>query len=171
MEAEFDWRYCPNCGSEQLARRDPKLFSCPSCQFVYYRNVASAVAGIIEFENRIILTKRAKDPEKGKLDLPGGFVDYDETAENALIREVKEELNIWVTDVRYLTSASNKYLYKNVEYPVLDLLFICRPVSLDEITPRDDVCQYFLVNPRDIQMDELAFDSTRVGLTHYLRNR
>ncbi|NCC71375.1 NUDIX hydrolase [bacterium] len=56
------------------------------------RNPYLATDTIIEYNNQIILVKRKKDPKKYVL--PGGFVEYEESAENAVIREAKEETNI-----------------------------------------------------------------------------
>ena len=171
MDKLVTWSYCPVCSSSDLIK-DCRRYSCSSCSFCYYCNIASAVAVIIEFEDNIILTRRAKDPCRGMLDLPGGFVDCDESAEAALLREVKEELNITtLANLTYLTSAPNKYLYKNVEYPVLDLIYISRVSHLDNITPQDDVCGYKLIKPQDLHLDEIAFSSTKVGLTRYMQLR
>ena len=54
------------------------------------------------------------------LDLPGGFVDENERLEEALQREVKEELGISIDNWKYLTSQANRYLYKGIAYPTCD---------------------------------------------------
>jgi len=58
------------------------------------------------------------------LDLPGGFVDKNERLEDALQREVKEELGISIDNWKYLTSQINRYLYKGITYPTCDAIFI-----------------------------------------------
>ena len=50
--------------------------------------------GLILKENKIVLIKKANGPYEGKLDLPGGTIEFDETPEQALIREIKEEVGI-----------------------------------------------------------------------------
>ena len=65
------------------------------CGFVYYFNSSAATA--IFITNRVgelLVVRRAKEPAKGTFDLPGGFVDMYETAEEAIIREVKEETGL-----------------------------------------------------------------------------
>ena len=91
-----DFNYCPKCGKKTL-QGNPRRIECSACGFVFYFNAASAVAAIIQKDNTILLTTRAREPEKGKLDLPGGFVDHNETAQEALQREIREELNIEIT--------------------------------------------------------------------------
>ena len=61
-------------------------------RFIYYFNPSSAVACFIRnSRGELLLVRRAKEPAKGRLDLPGGFVDMHESAEEAAQREVKEE--------------------------------------------------------------------------------
>lgn len=87
------FHYCPQCGKKAL-KGDGRRIACSTCGFVFYFNTASAVAGIVQKDDSVLLVTRAKEPQKGKLDLPGGFVDHQETAEHALQREIREELNI-----------------------------------------------------------------------------
>ena len=82
--------YCPKCGKQTLRQLSAKRFECEHCTFTVYRNVVAAVAAIIECGSKIIMTRRAKEPGKGKLDLAGGFVDDNETLEESLKREVRE---------------------------------------------------------------------------------
>ena len=77
---------CPACGSSDIVFDDDKKLICWQCAFTYYHNVAAAVAAILEYDNKIVLIKRAKEPGKGKLDLPGGFVDPKESAEQKRTR-------------------------------------------------------------------------------------
>ncbi|MGB9936423.1 MAG: NUDIX domain-containing protein [Methanobacterium sp.] len=60
-----------------------------------YKNPSLTVDAVIIYENKfIVLIKRKKDPYAGLWALPGGFVEYGETVENATIREVKEETGL-----------------------------------------------------------------------------
>jgi len=96
---------------------------CRDCGFNYFHNTAAAVAGILIYENQILLNVRNTEPGKGKLDLVGGFADFDETLEQALTRETKEELGININNWQYLCSFPNTYLYKDVTYHTMDAVF------------------------------------------------
>lgn len=61
-----------------------------------YKNPRLTVDGVIIDNNKILLIRRKNEPFKGKWSLPGGFVDYGETVENAVIREMMEETNLLV---------------------------------------------------------------------------
>src|ERR1039457_2303418 len=85
---------CPRCGSESIFWPSLKNIECTACGFVLFLNMAAAVAVIMECRGKILFGIRKHEPARGMLDLPGGFVDPGETAEEAVRREVKEELNI-----------------------------------------------------------------------------
>jgi mutator protein MutT len=169
MNETIQWKYCPKCGGIGLALKDKRCL-CGVCGLEFFFNIASAVAGIIEYEGRVILTRRGREPRMGMLDLPGGFVDYGETAEEGLVREVKEELNIPLSAMRYLISFPNKYLYNTIEYRVLDLFFVCQAERIDPIRPQDDVAEYLWVRREEIPVDQFAFESTRNGVAYYLKS-
>lgn len=95
--------YCPKCGARTFVERNEKAKQCTTCGFVYYFNPSSAVACFIRnSKGELLLVRRAKEPAKGTLDLPGGFVDMYESAEDAAHREVKEETGLDIAGCRYL---------------------------------------------------------------------
>lgn len=163
------FKFCPRCGASQLRQQPRNLVECPACDFHFYRNPAVAVAAIIvDADKRILLIRRAKDPAKGKLALPGGFVDFDETAESALHREISEELGLALQSISYLTSHPNQYLYREVTYPVLDLFFVCRPVATEASLMRSEVESVCWLEPDEVDLREIAFDSMKKALRCYL---
>src|SRR3712207_6659952 len=110
---------CPKCGARSLNQLSEKEFVCEreDCQFTAFKNAAAAVAAIIELnDDTIIMTRRDREPGKGKLDLPGGFVDADETLEQSLQREVKEELSLQDRKSTRLNSS-----HANISYAVFCL--------------------------------------------------
>lgn len=73
---------------------------CPLCN--KYTNRGLTIDAIIEKEGEILLIKRGNKPFKGMWALPGGFVGWNETVEEALIRETKEETNLTVTSYKLI---------------------------------------------------------------------
>ena len=96
-----------------------KMAFCPICGSSRF-----PMSGLNECQE-LLVVRRKNEPEQGTLDLPGGFADMEETAEEGVIREVKEETGLEVTSVRYLFSFANHYAFSGVIVPTLDQFFAC----------------------------------------------
>jgi len=155
------FQYCPKCGAAALHFVGSKLIACTNCSFELYLNAAAAVAALIADEKgRLLVVVRAEDPKKGMWDLPGGFADPGETAEEALRREVHEELGLELASMRYLCSYPNVYDYKGLRYATMDLGFVCQARDLDAIeAAQSEVMELLFVPPDEIDTSRFAFDS------------
>jgi len=88
--------FCPRCGAgdwiSKIPRQDDKPRPCcVGCGYVHYVGPVLAAGLILHDGERYCLVRRAHDPGKGKWSFPGGFVDLDERAEDAALREAREE--------------------------------------------------------------------------------
>lgn len=161
--------FCPECGSDRFAIHDEKSKHCTECGFTYYFNIAAAtVALIFNARGELLVCRRAKDPAKGMLDLPGGFVDMKETAEEGVKREVQEETGLRVEQVSYLFSLPNRYPYSGFTVHTLDLFFRCTVSPSATLQPMDDVQALFFVPLDQIRPDEFGLASIREGLKKLL---
>ena len=162
------FNYCPYCGSSNIVFDGIKEFTCGDCSFTYFQNVATAAGTILECEGKIVLIRRKEEPGKGLLDLPGGFADPGESAEEAARREIREELKIDVDTLQYLGSHPNTYEFKDVRYHSCDLLFYSQidtfPTEFDET----EVEELVFMNPMEIREDEIAFESIKAGLRLFM---
>ncbi|MBN1756821.1 MAG: NUDIX domain-containing protein [Chitinispirillaceae bacterium] len=162
--------FCPRCGVTDIEVYHQKGMRCSECGYIYYHNTAAAVGAIIEHGDGVLLTVRAHDPQKGKYELPGGFVDYSETLEEALVREIREELGIDVTDLRYFGSFPNTYTFKRVMYHTTDTFFVCRCNEPEPVvTLSEEIERYEVVAADQLPLDRLAFDSMTNILREYTR--
>ena len=143
--------------------------TCQNCGLEYYHNTATAVGALLEYDGQVMLTQRARDPGRGQWDLPGGFVDYRETLEEALSRELHEELGIRLSEFEYLCSHHNSYRFKTVEYQTADVFFSASLESLEDIAANDDVQAIALVDPKCLEGFEISFTSVNVALQAWLR--
>ncbi len=157
--------YCPRCGTEGFAINDFKSKRCPKCDFVLYFNAAAAtVAVIVNDRGELLVARRAKEPAKGTLDLPGGFVDSFETGEEAVTREVLEETGLAVSETKYLFSLPNKYIYSGFEVHTLDLFFLCRIEATELPKANDDVAELFWMPTENIDPALFGLQSISKGV-------
>lgn len=157
------FRHCPACGASLPSPGENPL-SCPACGFAYFFNpTVAAAAFIFDPAGRALFIRREKEPEKGKLAVPGGFIDAGETAEEGLRREVREEVGMEIDRIRYLGSGVNHYPYRGVTYPVVDLIYTATTTTPDEAQPLDAVAGVEWKQLGDVAADELAFPSVIMG--------
>lgn len=161
-------QFCPKCGSKQFKFEGEKSFLCENCRFHFFINSAAAVAAIIENQKgELMLTVRAFNPNKGMLDLPGGFVDPCESAEEALKREIKEELNLSVESITYLTSFPNEYIFSAYSVFTTDLAFHCKVKGWDNMHIKDDISDVVFVTKENINWNLVCAKSIENIIRHY----
>ena len=102
-----DWdrthRFCGACATETRVVAGERARACPACGLVAYPRLSPAVIFLIRRGDRILLGRHAGLPE-GMYSTLAGFVEPGETLEEAVAREVAEEVGISVRDVRYFGS-------------------------------------------------------------------
>lgn len=157
--------YCPACGSKHFEIHNEKSKICTNCSFCFYLNPSSAVAAfIVNDKNELLVCRRGKDPFKGTFDLPGGFVDKGETAEEALVREIKEELNLFAENLIYLYSLPNTYQYSDFDIPTLDMFYVCNVKDFSTLQANDDVAETFFINIKNIRKDDFGLSSIKKAI-------
>lgn len=163
------FQFCPRCGRAQPVGVEERSFRCRECDFLYYFNPAIAVAAfIVDARDKVLFIRRAKDPAQGKLAIPGGFIDANETAEEACRREVREEVGLDLMTLEFLCSQPNQYHYHGVTYPVLDVFFVARTKVAHEASALDEVESVSWLDPRGVDAAEIAFPSMREALQLFL---
>lgn len=160
--------YCPKCGSKFIDN-NIKSKKCVECGFTYYFNPSAAVVAIIKNDRgEILVSTRAKNPAKGSYDLPGGFVDSFESAEQSVCREIFEECNLDVVSTKYLFSIPNIYNYSNFDVHTLDSFFECRVDSFEQLKADDDVASLQFIAIEGIDISKFGLKSIQEGLKRYI---
>lgn len=163
------FRFCPQCGSKRFAENNEKSKHCPNCGFTYYFNSSAAVAVIIENQKgEVLVATRAKEPAKGTFDLPGGFVDMYETAEEAVQREVLEETGLFINSAQYLFSIPNIYVYSGFEVHTVDLFFRCKVCDFSKLKAQDDVSELQFIALNKLSPADFGLASIRKGIEKIL---
>lgn len=169
-EEKPELNYCPKCGCSRFQSIDQgRSYRCGDCRFHYFVNNAAAVACLIlNDKGELLLTRRAFEPNIGMLDLPGGFVEPQESAEEAVAREIKEELNIKLAKITYLVSFPNLYPFSGFTVPTLDMAFVCEPENLKDLAAGDDVASVEFIDPYRLNFNELCSSSMQKIIRYFL---
>ena len=165
------FKFCPGCGSQHIEFVNHRRLECFDCGMIYYHNVAAAVAVIIEQDERILFTVRNNEPGIGMLDLPGGFVDPDETAADTCSRELKEELNLKISpdDFYFFKSNPNDYTYREIPYKTEDMIFIAKlPNQANIELEASEIQAVRWIEKSKINLNEIAFKSIKETIKQYL---
>ncbi|MEY4731414.1 MAG: pyrophosphatase [Candidatus Parcubacteria bacterium] len=158
--------YCPRCAGRLQWAASRRFGTCLSCGNEIYDQPKIVVTGILhDDQGRILLVRRAKEPHKGKWDTPGGFVETGESAENALRREIKEEMGIRLGALAYVASFPGVYPYQGVGFSYLELSFSGKGPDIRRVRcDREEIAQLRYVHKEKIRFDQLAFASQRTVL-------
>jgi 8-oxo-dGTP diphosphatase len=132
------WRYCPRCASEVL--RDENCVRCPACGLVRYAaSFPTASAFILDEEGRILLARRATEPDLGSWDVPGGFLEEGEDPIDGLRRELREETGLEIDVGAFVGAFSDTYGDGPEAIYVLNLVWEAgiasgEPVAADDVS-------------------------------------
>jgi NAD+ diphosphatase len=96
-------RFCGKCGSPTHVKSDERAIQCNACGHTVYPRISPAIIVAITCNDKILLAHNANFPE-GLYSLIAGYVDIGESLEQTVIREIKEEVGIEVTNLRYYKS-------------------------------------------------------------------
>lgn len=165
--------FCPVCGKAEFRPNSAKSLLCKGCGFELFMNPAAAtVAVIFDNEGRMLVVRRRRDPARGTLDLPGGFCDMGETAEEGVCREVKEETGLHVDTTEFLFSQPNLYHYSGLDIPTTDLFFRCHIDSdAHSAHAMDDAAECLWIKSNEIKPEEFGLKSIRQGIERLINNQ
>ena len=159
------FNYCPRCGSDKFAENDFKSKRCGSGGFIYNFTPLAATVGIITNDKgEMLVARRAKEPAKGTLDLPGGFCDSYETAEEGVAREIEEETGLKVCSTNYLFSIPNTYMYSGMELHTMDMFFHCTVDTTAKPTADDDVSELQWIAIDDLRSEDFGLVSIKKAI-------
>lgn len=172
MQLTESYHYCPKCGSRAFQRLPRLHRACTDCGHRDFNNPITGVAALVlSPAGEMLWIERGREPGKGKMGMPGGFVDPGESLEQAAIREVKEETGLDIFDLQYLCSFPNPYAYHGCVRPVCDAFFTARSTG-NQLSPKPgEVSQCFWQRPEAVNPEDLAFDSMRTALQCFLKQK
>jgi len=162
------YKYCPVCRGDFVKKRlihcEPERLVCQTCGYIFYLDPKLVVCTIAETGNGIVLQRRNRDPKKGHLVLPGGFVNRGETLETAAKREFFEETGL---------HTSINCLLDTYSYPGESNIIIVFQGNITggTIRPCNESMSIEEFKNDRIPWDQLAFDTTKNALQKYITCR
>ena len=161
-------KFCCNCGApvtlrvpagDTLARH-----VCDTCQSIHYQNPRMVVGCIVEWEDRILLCKRAIEPRYGLWTVPAGFMENGETTFDGAKRETLEEAKARV-------EIDSLYALYNIPH-ISQVYMLFRARLLDpDIRAGAETLEVRLLSETEIPWEQIAFASIRNALTRYYADR
>ncbi len=186
MSFEEERTYCPRCGAEmetgEAGGRPREI--CPSCGFVLYRNPVPGVGVLVEIApgvdsgtdpaaspavgsgHGIVLVRRGEPPFRGHWALPAGYIEADESVEQAAIRECREETGLEVELLELFG------VYSFPEGPVqsgIIIFFRAQPLA-GRLRAGDDAQEVGVFRPDDLP-EYIAFRTHREVIERWVRSR
>jgi ADP-ribose pyrophosphatase YjhB (NUDIX family) len=152
--------FCASCGSRLAGADAEGGKTCVSCGRIWYRNASPTAGCVIVVEGKALVTKRAKDPEKGRFDIPGGFLNHDEPPLDGLKREVREELGIEIEAGTEDCLQMVPHTYGDDGDYVLAMGFKARHVS-GEPSANDDVEEFRWIGLAEVDRVDFAWEHDR----------
>ena len=161
-------KFCSSCGAPVTHRVPPgdslPRFVCDSCGTIHYQNPRIIVGCIAEWEDRVLLCKRAIEPRYGLWTVPAGFMENGETTAAGAMRETLEEATARV-EIRSLYA-----LYNIPHINQVYMLFRAQLIDTD-VSPGAETLETRLVTEEDVPWDQIAFASVRNALKNYFVDR
>ncbi len=161
-------KFCSNCGAPIALKIPPgdtlPRHVCDACNTIHYQNPRMVVGCIPEWEDRILLCRRAIEPRHGLWTVPAGYMENGETTFQGAMRETLEEANARV-------EIDSVYALYNIPHiNQVYILFRARLLDLD-FRPGAETMEVKLMKEAEIPWERIAFASVRNTLTRYYEDR
>ncbi len=161
-------KFCSECG-KSVVHRVPEgdnlpRFICEHCDIIHYQNPKLVVGCLPVWNEQVLLCKRAIEPCSGLWTLPAGFMENQESLEEAALRESDEEANanLEIEGIYSIISLPHiNQIYVLYRAKLLDLNFYAGPESQD----------VQLFNEDEIPWEQLAFKTIENTLKHFFEDR
>lgn len=160
--------YCSHCGTpliHTVPEGDNRLrHCCPACGIVHYENPKMVVGCLAEWNEQILLCRRAIEPRHGLWTLPAGFMENGESTVEGALRETLEEAGARVKD---------PCLYSLISLPDINQVYLMFRAQLCDLdfAPGEESLEVALFSEAQIPWDGLAFRTIRITLEHYFDDR
>jgi NAD+ diphosphatase len=139
--------YCPMCAAPLAERADAGesrkvRLACPDGHWTHWDNPIPVLAALVEVEGRVLLARNAAWPEK-MFALITGFMERDETPEQGIARELKEETNLDAVEIKLI--GVYEFIRKN------EVIIAYHVKASGEIRLSEELVEYRLISPEKLR--------------------
>ena len=160
--------FCSKCGAAVELRIPPgdtlPRYVCRQCTTVHYQNPKLVVGALAQWEDRILLCRRAIEPRHGFWTLPAGFMENDETTAQAAARETAEEARARIEVGELYTMIDVPYISQ------VHLVYRARLLDLD-FSAGEESLEVALLREDEIPWDQIAFRTIGMTLRYFFEDR
>ena len=161
-------KFCSQCAAPVVSRvpagDDRERFVCDHCQTVHYSNPKIVAGCIPEWHGRVLLCRRAIEPRLGLWTLPAGFMENNETTQQAAARETFEEAKARV-------AIGELFSYLNIpRISQVYVLFRAQMLEPDH-APGHESLEVALFDEHEIPWDDIAFPAIEITLRRFFEDR
>ncbi|MDB9744119.1 NUDIX domain-containing protein [Fibrobacterales bacterium] len=139
--------FCSKCGSELSSKiiESKKQLACSNqnCDYVFWNNPTPVVAALVELNGEFLLAHNNSWPE-GTFSMITGFVDALELPEDAVVREIKEELGLESSTMNFL----GHYIFKEAN----QLIIAYHIIAKGEVCLNEELSDYKLVSKESLEV-------------------
>ncbi len=158
--------YCSQCGKQSVIYKIPDNDTmhrhvCSNCHVVFYENPKVVVGAVTTYEDAFLLCKRAIEPRKGYWTYPAGYLENQESLEEATLREAREEAGISIKITRLLGT------YSLLAVNQIHIIYAAEMINA-EYSPGHESLEIALFKENEIPWDKLAFPVIRWALNAYI---
>lgn len=132
------------------------------CLLCSFENPKASATGVIIKDQKILVMRRKDAPFKGKWDLPGGYVNKNESIEQCLIRELKEELGV-NSELNYINCFTGTASYKDYVFPIINFTYLVNLTGKIKLDTKENSA--YAWKPLK-SLKTIAFDSNQKILKH-----
>ena len=159
-------KYCSNCGQEVILKfaegRD--RFVCEHCEIIHYTNPKIVTGALCVWEDKVLLCRRAIEPRRGFWNLPAGYLEDFEKAEDGAIRETWEEAGAEIEIDKVFT------VYNLPQANQVYIHFLAR-LKDGIVRNGEERIESALFTEDEIPWKELAFTSSAFALRKFFEDR
>lgn len=162
-------KFCSQCGSSAIGLRTPlgdnrERYICTSCNKVFYHNPKIVAGCILEWEEKILLCKRAIEPQSGFWTVPAGFLENGESVKEGAVREALEEAHAQPECLQHYS------VYSLLHVDQVYILFRGK-LKEGKAAPGDETLETRLFHEQEIVWEEIAFPVVRRSLEFYFKDK